>query len=79
MLNWVTPTRAEGFELFAMLGDGADEAEAVDHFVRDEVGVVAADFAVVEVVVFAAILDERGKAGGEFFGLVLADEIEDVI
>src|SRR5260370_2075070 len=62
-----------------MLFDGADHAEAVDDFVGDEFGVVAADFAVVEIVVFAAVFDKRGERGGQFFGLVLGDEIHHVI
>src|SRR4051794_26609632 len=49
---------SQGFQLFAMLLDGADEAEAVDDFVGDEIGVVAADFAMVEVVVLSAVLHE---------------------
>src|SRR5229473_3691911 len=62
-----------------MLFDGADHAEAVDDFVGDEFGVVAADFAVVEVVVLAAVFYERGQGGGQFLGLVFGDEIHHVI
>ena len=55
-----------------MLLDRADQAEAVDDFVGDEIGVVAADFAMVEVVVLAAILDERGqRLAGNSSGLYL--------
>src|SRR2546427_5529103 len=62
-----------------MLFDGADDAEAVDDFVANKFGVVAADFAVVKIVVFAAVFDERGEGGGQFFGLVLGNEVHDVI
>src|SRR5712692_3822210 len=62
-----------------MFVDGADDAEAVDDFVGDEFGVVAADFAVVEIVVLAAVLDERGERGRQFFGLVFGDEVHHVI
>jgi len=55
---------AKAVEFFAVLFDGADEAEAVDDFVGDEIGVVAADFAVVLIVVLAAVFDERGERGG---------------
>src|SRR5260370_39017907 len=62
-----------------MVVDGADYAEAVDDFVGDEIGVVAADFAVVEVVVLAAAFYERSKRGGQFFRFVLRDEVHHVI
>src|SRR5712664_4869055 len=62
-----------------MVVDGADYAEAIDDFVGDEFGVVAADFAVVEIVVLAAVLHERSKGGGQFFGLVFRDEVHHVI
>src|SRR6266436_5252467 len=35
---------AQAIQLLAMLLDGADDAEAIDDFVADEIGVVAADF-----------------------------------
>src|SRR5260370_40242057 len=62
-----------------MLVDGADDAEAVDNFVADEIGVIAADFAVVKIVILAAIFYERGKSWGKFFRLVLGDEVDNVI
>src|SRR5258708_37813691 len=62
-----------------MLIDGADHAEAVDDFVGDEIGVVAADFAVVEIVVLAAVFYKRGQRGGQFFGFVFGDEVHHVI
>ena len=37
----------KGFQLFAVGFYWADDAEAVDDFVADEIGVVATDFAVV--------------------------------
>src|SRR5712664_990261 len=52
---------AQGFQFFAVLLDGADEAETVDDFVRHKIGVVAADFAVVQVIVFAASLHIRNE------------------
>src|SRR6266705_5355088 len=70
---------AEAVQFFAMLVDGPDEAEAIDDFVADEIGVVTADFAVVEIVILAAIFYERGQRRGQFFGLVLGDEVHDVI
>src|SRR6266403_4900943 len=70
---------AEAVELLAMLLDGAYHAEAVDYFVGDEIGVVAADFAVVEIIVRAAVLDERGQRGRKFFRFVLRDEVHHVI
>src|SRR6266705_3199876 len=70
---------AEAVQFFAMLVDGADDAEAIDDFVGDEIGVVAAHFAVVEVVVLAAVFYERGEGGGKFFRLVLGDEVHNVI
>jgi len=54
-----------------MLVDGADHTEAVDDFVGDEIGVVAADFAVVEIVVLAAVFYERGQRRGNSSGLYL--------
>src|SRR6266436_2051239 len=62
-----------------MLFDGANHAEAVDDFIGDELGVVAADFAVVEVVVLAAIFHERGQRGRKLFRFVLRDEVHYVI
>src|SRR6266851_452358 len=62
-----------------MLVDGADDAEAVDDFVADEIGVIAADFAVVKIVILAAIFYERGESWGKFFRLVLGDEVHNVI
>src|SRR5882724_3154539 len=70
---------AEAVELFTVVVDGTDHAEAVDDFVGDEFGVVAADFAVVEVVVLATVLYERGERGGQFFGLVFGDEVHHVV
>src|SRR5439155_1355331 len=66
-------------EFLAMLRYGADEAEAVDHFVADEIGVVAADFAVVQIVVFAAVFYEGGQCGRKFFGMVFGDEVHHVV
>src|SRR5882672_10006809 len=62
-----------------MLVDGADHTEAVDDFVGDEIGVVAADFAVVEIVVLAAVFYERGQRRGQLLGLVFGDEVHHVI
>src|ERR1700682_1046802 len=62
-----------------MFFDRADHAEAVDDFVGDEIGVVAADFAVVEIVVLAAVFYERGQRRGQFLGLVFGDEVHHVI
>src|SRR6266480_2009426 len=54
------PHGTQALEFLAMLRYGADKAEAVDHFVADEIGVVAADFAVMQIVVFAAVFYEGG-------------------
>src|ERR1700756_4433813 len=62
-----------------MLVNGADDAEAVDDFVVDEIGVVAADFAVVEIVVLAAVFYEGGEGGRQFLWLVLGDKVHNVI
>src|SRR5260370_42440781 len=62
-----------------MLVDGADDAEAVDDFVADEIGVIAADIAVVKIVILAAILYERGESWGKFFRLVIGDEVHHVV
>src|SRR5260370_5053364 len=70
---------AEAVELLAVLVDGADEAEAVDDLVADEIGVVAANFAVVEIVVLATVFYERGEGWGKLLGLVLGDEVHHVI
>jgi len=47
---------AQRLQLFAVLLDRAYQAEAIDDFVRNEISVVAADFAMMQVVVFPAIL-----------------------
>src|SRR5882724_10326988 len=70
---------AEAVELFTVVVDGTDHAETVDDFVGDEFGVVAADFAVVEIVVLATVFYERGQRGGQLFGLVFGDEVHHVI
>src|SRR5882724_2120127 len=70
---------AEAVELFTVVVEGTDHAETVDDFVGDELGVVAADFAMVEIVVFATVFYERGQRGGQFFGLVFGDEVHHVI
>src|SRR2546427_11263610 len=62
-----------------MFVDGADDAEAIDDFVANKFGVVAADFAVVKIVIFAPVFDERGQGGGQFLRLVLGNEVHDVI
>src|SRR5258708_1282969 len=70
---------AEAVELFTVVVEGTDHAETVDDFVGDELGVVAADFAMVEIVVFATVFYERGQRGGQLFGLVFGDEVHHVI
>src|SRR5882724_6187061 len=70
---------AEAVEFFTVVVDGTDHAETLDDFVGDEFGVVAADFAVVEIVVLATVLHERGERGGQFFGLVFGDEVHHVV
>ena len=79
MLNWVTPTFRSASSFLRCCFDRADEAEAVDDFVADEIGVVAADFAVVMIVVGALTFDEGRERCGEFFGLVFGDQIHHVI
>src|SRR5260370_12576672 len=59
--------------------DGADDAEAINDFVSDKFGVVAADFAMVEIVVLTAIFHERGERGRQFLWLVFGDEVHHVI
>src|SRR6266480_3857357 len=70
---------AQAVELLAMLVDGPDQAETVDDFVADELGVVTADFAVMEIIVLAAVLYKGSQRGGQFFGLVFGDEVHHVI
>jgi len=53
--------RAEAVELLAMLLDGADETEAIDDFIGNEIGVIAADFAMMVVIVFAFVFDEGSE------------------
>src|ERR1700722_9284595 len=57
----------------------ADQAETINHFVRDEIGVVAANLAVMLVIIAAAILHKRRERGRKFFRLVLTDEIHYVV
>src|ERR1700719_165755 len=42
---------AQGLEFLAVLLDGADEAEAVDNCVGDKISIIAADFAMMQVVI----------------------------
>src|SRR6266576_5976611 len=62
-----------------MLVDGPDQAETVDNFVADELGVVTADFAVMKIIVLPAVFYKGGQRGGQFFGLVFGDEVQHVI
>ncbi len=62
-----------------MFFDGADEAEAVHDFIANEIGVVAANFAVVEVVVLAAVLHKGSQGGGQLFRLVFGDQVHHMI
>ena len=62
-----------------MLFDRADHAESVDDFIADEIGVVAADFTVMMIVVRAFALDERCQRGRQFFRFVFRNQIHDVI
>src|SRR2546427_267660 len=57
----------------------AADVDAYDDFVANKFGVVAVDFSVVEIVVFAAVFDERGEGGGQFLRLVLGNEVHYVI
>src|ERR1700731_5123844 len=68
------PDLAQAVELLAMLVDGAEDAEAVDDFVANELGVVTADFAVMEIIVLAAVLYKGSQRGWQFFRLVFGDE-----
>jgi hypothetical protein len=70
---------SQAVQLLAMLLDGADDAEAIDDFVAHEIGVVAADFTVVEIVVFTAIFYKGGERRGQFFRLVFGDEVHHVV
>src|SRR3989454_3136168 len=56
-----------------------DEAEAVHDFVGDEFGVVAADFAMMLVVVAAAVADVGCESRRQLLRLVAGDEVHDVI
>src|SRR5260370_2530241 len=70
---------AQAVEFLAVLVNGADHAEAVDDFVADELGVGGAHLAVVEIVVLAAVFDERGERGRKLLGLVFGCEVHRVI
>jgi len=52
----------QAVQFLAVCFDGADETEAIHDFIADEIGVVAANFAVVEVVVLAAVLHEGSQS-----------------
>ena len=56
-----------------------DQAEPVDHFVGNEICVVAANLAMVLVVIMAAILHKRSQRWRQVFGLVLPDQIHYMI
>src|SRR5580658_11152471 len=70
---------AQSLQLLAMLFDRTDQAKTVDYLISDEIGVVAANFTVMKVIVFAAILHKRSQRRRELFGLVLGNQIENVI
>src|SRR2546429_829887 len=57
-----------------MVVDRAKDAEAVNDFVADEIGVVAPDFAVMVIVVPAAILDVGSQGSRQFLRLVFRSE-----
>src|SRR5712692_79291 len=61
---------AQGPDFPAVLLDGPDQAEAVNDLIGDKIGVVAANFAVVKIIILAAILHERGQSWRKFFGLI---------
>ena len=52
---------SKSLKLRAMLLDRADQAESVDDFIGDEIGVVAADFAVMKIIVLTTILHEGSQ------------------
>src|SRR5215469_16974748 len=62
-----------------MVAGGAEDAEAIDDFVANEIGVVAANFAVVVVVVLAAILDVGSQRGRQFLRLIFGDKVHHMI
>src|SRR5215472_2265442 len=62
-----------------MVAGRAEDAEAIDDFVANEIGVVAANFAVVVVVVLAAILDVGSQRSGQLLRLIFGDKVHHMI
>src|SRR5437870_13913872 len=62
-----------------MVADRAKAAEAVNDFVADEIGVVAPDFAVMVIVVPAAILDVGSQGSRQLLRLVFREKVHHMI
>src|SRR3981081_1731800 len=62
-----------------MLFDWANEAEAIDNLVSDKISVITANFAMMQVVILAAILYVGNQGLGQLFRLVLGNQIHHVI
>src|SRR5207245_10785080 len=69
---------AQAVELLAMFLNGTNDAEAVDDLVGNEIGIVTADFTMVEIIVLAAVFHIGREAGRKFLRLVLGDEYHTV-
>src|SRR5579864_679161 len=71
--------RAQSLQLFAMRLDRADQTKTVGDFVGDERRVVAAHFAMMQIIVSAAIAHVRDKCGGQFLRFIFCNQINHVI
>src|SRR5712671_6335711 len=67
------------FQFLTVLFDGADKAKAVDDLIGHKISVVAADFAMVQVVVLTTIFHKRNQRRGQLFRLVFRNEVHYVI
>src|SRR5712692_7351993 len=62
-----------------MFLDRANDAEAIDDLVGNKIGIVTTDFAVMEVIVLAAVFHIGRECGGQFLRLVFGDKVHHVI
>src|SRR5271154_3842204 len=65
--------------LFDVCLGGTEQAEAIRYFIRHEVTVAAVDFAMMKVIVLAAIAYIRGERSGKLLRFVARNQIDDVV
>src|ERR1035438_327537 len=70
---------AQSFQLLPMLIDRPNQTKAVNHLIANEIGIVAADFAMMKIIVLTTILHKRSQRSGQLFRLVLRNQIDNVI